>query len=738
MKSRSLLAAAVWAVIFLTLTAKAVPPTPDLIQKDLAQVPPSDPAVTNVPEIVAAMKGVHPRLLFTAAEIAALKARIPTDPVLQKAYDGTTQWAKMSFVPTGPNPIIVQDDQSALVKAFSQAPALAYSYALDKDPAIKQKIVATLTDMLNAPFWGNNNELDNSMGTACNMFLVALLYDTVYNELDPDLRGKLAQKIFTHARRMYYLGHKQLAVNYVKYWQFDPQPNHRWYRDMGLAACVLAVADEPGIDSGYMLQSLKDEMDFVMKWYPPDGDCHEGAGYQNFGYTPIVSACEMMDRVLGTTYLQDSGLKNAWWQQIYYWVPGRLSDISWGDDQNGLAAFYSQNDDTFFLGPHLSRDQDAQAALLMRLDKTVAYLAAKGKPTVMPWTMLAYYDPTVGQGDYHNLALYKLFPDIGAASMRDSWADDAVVFTFKCGPYGGYKLNAYRNSTLDAQGNPHAVNVAHDDPDANEFALAVGNGFAFHPGVYTESSDPKVVKLTQEHSTITVDGKGQVGEGYGFTQPVGHYDMTQLSYLTGWKTDDKGHIIVEGEAGNAYRDCTGPELKVKQTLPDPVLKTYRRTAIWLPKEYILILDNIQANGPHTIVWRGTAPQSQVANGQGIATTETGTPVAFQTVSDHTFDSKSVPMTLFGRFGNVPVQQIQYTLSTDAVKFATVLDPWKTNPQVKISSNGGATTVTVHTAGFDDTWTWNDPKDATTPSSIGGSRGGAPLISLTDADKAPKE
>jgi len=742
MKTLSLRSAAVLAIVLSTMPVMAAPATPDTIQKDLALVPATDPSASNAPQLLDAIKGVHPRLLFTTQEIAALKAAIPSDPVLQKGYQGTTQWAKMALVPTGPNPLIVQDDQSALVKGLAQAPAMAYAYALDKDPAIKKKIVDTLTDMLNAPYWANVPELDTSMGAGCNMFVVALLYDAVYNDLDPALRAKLTQKIFTHARRMYYLGNKQLAVNVIKYWQQDPQNNHRWYQgDMGLAACVLVVADEQGIDAGYMLQSLKAEMDFVMKWYPPDGDCHEGAGYQNFGYTPIVAACEMMDRNLGTTYLKDSGLKNAWSQQIYYWVPGRQSDISWGDDQNGVATYYSPNDDTFFFGPHLSRDKEAQAALLMHMDKSLAYLTTKGngKTPLLPWTLLAFYDPTVGQGDYHNLSLYKLFPDIGAASMRDSWEDNAVVFTFKCGPYGGYKLNEYRNSTPDAQGNPHPVNVAHDDPDANEFAMAVGNGFAFHPGVYTESTDPKVVKLSQEHSTITVDGKGQVGEGFGFTQPVGHADMTKFSYLTGWKSDDKGHIIIEGEAGPAYRGQTGPELKAAgNKLADPVLKMYRRTAIWMPKEYILILDNIQANGAHAIMWHGTTPISQVTNGQGIATTETGQQVGFQTVSDHSFDSKSVPMTLFGRFGNVQVQQIQYTLSTDAVRFATVLDPWKTTPQVKISSSGGTTTVNIHGAHFDDTWTWQDPKDATTPSSINGTRGGAALISLTDADTAPKE
>jgi hypothetical protein len=730
---KSLLVSAVAALGVSFTPVFAAPPEPPplsaaLVKANLDRIPATDPAVTNPPQLVDAMKGTHPRLLFTTAEIAALKAAIATDPVLQRAYDGNRQWANISLVPSGPRPLIVSNDTSALVKSYSQAPSMAYAYALDHDPAMKKKIVDTLTEMLNLPFWDDGEELDSNMGCACNMMMVSLLYDTVYHDLDPDLRAKLAANIFLHARHMYYLGHK--------YWQQDPQPNHRWYRDMGLAACVLVTCDEKNIDAGYLLQALKDEMDFVIKWYPPDGDCHEGTGYQDFGYTAIATACEMMDRNLGTDYLQKSGLKNAWAQQLYYWVPGRKSDISWGDDQNSISTYVDHNAFSFFLGPHLSKDKTAQAALLMKVNKLAP--SDGPKPAILPWTMLAFYDPTVGQADYKTLQLYRLFPDIGAASMRDSWDDDAVVFTFKCGPYGGYKLNEYRNTTLQ-DGKPHAVNVAHDDPDANEFAMAVGNGFAFHPGVYTESTDPKVVKLSQEHSTITVDDKGQVGEGFGFSQPVEFEDMTQFSYLTGWKTDDKGHVIIEGEAGPAYRGQTGPDLKkANNKLADPVLKTYRRTAIWMPKEYVLLLDNIVANGAHKITWRGTAPKSEVADGKGTVTTETGTPVAFQTVADKSFDSSANDMILKGRFGDVPVQQLQYTLSTDAVKFATVLDPWKTNPVVKMTESGGVATVEVTGSGYDDTWTWNEAKDATTPSVIDGKRAGAPLVSLTEADKAPRE
>ena len=723
MKLISIFAGASLAIAF--STAHAAPVTPEVLKKNLDKIPATDPAATNVPQLVSSVKGVHPRLLFTAQDIDALKKKIPTDPMLQKAYEGTVAWAKISLVPSGPKPPIVTSDEPALVKSYSQAPAMAYAYALDHDPAIKKKIIDTLTEMLEQPYWAEVAELDSSMGAACNMFMVALLYDAVYNDLDPAFRSQMAEKILLHARRMYHLGHKELSIMPYRYWTVDPQPNHRWYRDMGLAACVLAVADEKDLKTGYLLQSLKEEMDFVIKWYPPDGDCHEGAGYQAFGYTAIAAACEMMDRNLGTDYLKKSGLKNAWAQQIYYWVPGRLSNISWGDDQNGAGASYGHNDASFFLGPRLSRDKQAQAALLMRLNKTSLPDKA-GRPPILPWTMLAFYDPTVGQGDYKALPPYRLFPDIGSASMRDSWENDAVVFTFKCGPTGGYKLNEYRMATPE-KGLPHGVNVAHDDPDANEFALAVGNGFAFHPGVYSTT------RKTSEHNTLTVDDIGQIGEFPWWTPPLNGADWRQFSYLTGWKADDKGHVIIEGESGSAYRG----KLEKQEKLPEPLLKTYRRTAIWMPKDYILVLDNIVANGMHTIKWHANAPKSQITGSTGTVTTETGTQVGFQVLSNREFQgSVDDKVVLLGRFGNLPVQQLQYTVKSDAVKLATLLDPWKTNPQMKLTENAGVVTLTVHSATYDDTWTWKAAKDLTTPSQISGQRGTASLISLTEADKAP--
>ncbi len=54
----------------------------------------------------------------------------------------------------------------------------------------------------------------------------------------------------------------------------------------------------------------------------------------------------------------------------------------------------------------------------------------------------------------------------------------------------------------------------------------------------------------------------------------------------------------------------------------------------------------------------------------------------------------------------------------------------------MSSLNGLVTLTVQSGTSTDIWTWQDPRDATTPSEIHGKRGGLPLVALAAIDKAP--
>ncbi|HSI83891.1 MAG TPA: hypothetical protein VK970_08905 [Candidatus Methylacidiphilales bacterium] len=682
-------------------------------QGNLSRIPAKDPEVKGAPALLPSVTGKHPRLLFTAEEIEQLKKATQSDPLLKEVYEATAASAKRAR-PGKERPLpIFLTDTPALAQSNGSTVSMAYAYAINKDPDTLANIKEWLKVMLEQEYWADTLELDSSMGAACNMLLAGALFDAAYNELEPELRSKFAAKLLIHARRLHYLGHKKLALISNKYWQQDPQPNHRWYRARGLAACVLSISDEPGLDTAYLRQELKNEMDFLIKWYPHDGDCHEGAGYQVFGFRSLADAAGMMDRCLGTSYLKAPGFSNAWAQQLYYWLPGRGSNMGFGDDMNSSRPF-GYDDAAFFISPHLSRDKNVQAALMRRY-KMMA-VRKDGRPYVAPWSLMAYYDPTVGEGDYKALPLHRLFADLGAATMRDSWEADTVMFAFKCGPYGGFGLNHYRQ-TFNADGKPQYINVAHDDPDANSFALGKGADFFFHPGFYSFR------KLTSLNNTLIVNGKGQRNEGSDYTQPVANVDMRALSYLTGWKPGANGRVIIEGETGASYTGLT----------------RFRRSAVWMPGEYLLLLDDVRAGEQQNITWLAAAERAKFVNpeeGLCYSYTKSGARMDFQILANKPLDGAIDYCFMDGRFGSALIHQFQFTAKADTVKYACLIDPWQKKPRLTFTEAGDVMTLTVKSESFTDTWTWTPAKDDKTPSMLECKRAGVTLISLTDKDKAP--
>jgi hypothetical protein len=452
-------------------------------------------------------------------------------------------------------------------------------------------------------------------------------------------------------------------------------------------------------------------MELIAKWLPEDGSSHEGAGYQAFGFLRLALAMRIMDRVFGTDYQKSPALRHAWEQQVYWAAPGRSGDISFGDDSNDDGGGYNWDDAGFFIGPLLSRDADAQAALTARME--VRRRRAK-KPDLLPWDLLTFYDPTLAGGDAARLPTQHLLPDLGAVSMRDAWTPEAVALTFKCGPYGGERLNAYamRGGTWTY------VNVAHDDPDANGFALGMAGDLVIHPGSYS------MPKWTEGTSTILVDGKGQVNEGSGYTQPVKNTDMRTLSYLTAWKVGDHGRCIVEGEAAKAYAGA---------------LQRYRRTALYLPGDYILILDDIVADQPHAITWLGITGTGRILDGSAgtaVATGVEGKVVPLQVRADVPLASAVRPYVMKARWGDVKVDQIRFTANGAAMHIACVLDPWARHAAVTVAKSDGGATVTVALDGHSDAWTWTDAAGDHAPSGLAGRRDGKDLLALTAADRVP--
>jgi len=167
----------------------------------------------------------------------------------------------------------------------------------------------------------------------------------VVPEKDPPAERKVQlveavrRKLLRHARAMYHGGHLMKNRSATQYWQQDPQNNHRWHRDAGLALCALAASSGKA-EEEWILEKTLEELKFVHDWLPADGTSHEGPGYHVFGGNHLTLAMHAADRCLGTKYLQHPFFRGAPLFRIHTLTPGLKGSFCFGDG-GGLGGYHN-------------------------------------------------------------------------------------------------------------------------------------------------------------------------------------------------------------------------------------------------------------------------------------------------------------------------------------------------------------------------------------------------------------
>ena len=126
-------------------------------------------------------------------------------------------------------------------------------------------------------------------------------------------------------------------------------------------------------------------------------------------------------------------------------------------------------------------------------------MADDGVGVARAWLALVWYPKSLAAGSIANIPTRDFFADLGLQFVRESWDAGGVGAMFKCGPFGGYKLNEYRHR----EGMKY-VNVAHDDPDANSFLLFADGEMVAKTDGYSKH------KKSANHNTILINCTGQV------------------------------------------------------------------------------------------------------------------------------------------------------------------------------------------------------------------------------------
>ena len=736
MKPVMMAALIVFGLTATAMTASAQAGSSILPARDPA---PEGPAVAFLPQVA----GKHPRLLIAAERVPGIVSFFNSDA--GKLYrDQITAYVPGCTVPADRRTSAAWGQQYGLFRL----PTVALHYVLTKDKASFDKSVAYLKWLAGQADWtrggdqavedtpeayakvletmkqlGPQGERNSDTTASFTMVGAALTFDWLYNDLDPAFREQFRKILWQHARAMYHGGH--LAKNPGGgYWRGVPAYNHRWFRDWGMTLAALAAA-EGKPEEQWLLGKIRDELQFMADWLPSDGSQHEGPAYGSSAGA-LGMTFQASDECLGTKHLEHPFFKSVGSYAMQMSAPGLQEAIYFADCGTRALSIHP-----FFLK---TAADNRQADVLDGIRQATRINANRWGVRDYAWFSLLCDTPAVTGGSYAKLPTAAFLPDLGIGVMRDSWKDDAVAARFKCGPPGGYKLNAWREMRRATTGTLPYINVAHDHPDANSFVilgrgqyLAETDRYPLNPG-----------KLSTGHNTILINGYGQVPQGRPdgdeWWQP-GSGDMTNMGRITAWK--DAGDVVViEGEASGSY--LAGPERRSGKNRP--ALERFRRTFIWVKGGYLLVLDDIRAPQPVDITWLVQGGRLETLDeAQGRYRLSKGEASCdFQLVADAPFTAKMGVSTANDHNRLLNWQQLQATAQAATLRWAAVFDPWGRKDLKVVLAPAGKdkATVTVTGAGISDTWQWQAATGAFESSGLRGARPGGFDVTVDAKSAAP--
>ena len=231
----------------------------------------------------------HPRLFWSAADQAALPARLAADPALAAAETQVLRDAETHLA----DPIPVRELAGQRLLGVSQAcmkrlVLSAYAWRRTADPRYLSRVRADLTAVLGFSDWNPKHFLD----VAVLAHGVAVAYDWCYDALPVEERAAIRAGLLT----------KAIAPSRGRPWWLRVEHNWNQVCHGGLSLAALAMAEDTPTESAWVLGRAIDCLPKVMATYGPDGAYAEGPSYWAFGTTYNVLLLDGLTTSLGTDF----------------------------------------------------------------------------------------------------------------------------------------------------------------------------------------------------------------------------------------------------------------------------------------------------------------------------------------------------------------------------------------------------------------------------------------------------
>jgi len=531
-----------------------------------------------VPASLERMRGVHPRMYFTAADIPDLKRRIATT---HKALFDEFIAQTDGILKRDPPNYMDEDGWSNIEQLYMRGvgnnmPYLALAWVLTGERKYLEGAKKWALAACGYPTWGLHEFANVDLSTGHQLFGLSMVYDWCWHDLDPETRRTIRETMAEKASHLFDVAAKGVIVKDPEAYAKHPWPewdeawlqNHLWINSCGLGVAGIALFDE--VDGAIRWPAFTlDRYRRTWSVLGGDGASHEGPGYWSYGVDWMLKFMYLSRQLLDADLYGHPWFRETWKYRVYMGLPRNSWEYSNTTVDVGDSRRYDWYGPDYMLRALAAEFREGHAQWLAdELD------AADVEHPIDRWLNILWYDPAVKPIPQNDLPTMYRFPDIDIASMRSDWSGDESFVFFKCGPYLGH--TAIRTMTYC----PSSAHHVH--PDTNNFMV-------FACGEWQIIDDGYRAKWTEYHNSLLVDGRGQLGGAHPIFNGVEpHAVEARPRIVRAVSTPELDHLT--GDGTEAYAKETG-------------LERFHRHLLFMKPDVLIVLDDIALKRPKELELR---------------------------------------------------------------------------------------------------------------------------------------
>ena len=494
--------------------------------------------------------GVHPRVYFTAAELAALKVKVHgMDKV---------EWAKVLTniralkVPAPPPPAELRRAQNEVAMGIIEA---AFAYKMEGDPKYLEAAKKYMDAAVSYDVWGYSfNKPNTDLAAGHLLYGLGLGYDLLYSDLTAAERDKYRAKIALQGHLMYEMW-KTKPGRTISYSQ-----NHTFIPMAGLGIAAYAVYGEVP-EAAEWAKVSRAIFDRVLATYSHDGYYYEGYEYWIFSTPWLIHYMDAQKHVTGEDLFNVPGMRKMHLYAAHALLPGGDESFDFGDVYDGPITRAKRGEDyeRSHPGGHYLTNYNLLYDLAKEFhDPEIQGVADWMKNTLHQenaeeWWSVVWRDERLASTPIAKLPTMYRFTDVDVVFWRSDWSANAAAVAFKCGPPEGHETTELIKKYPDWH-----LEDGHVHPDVNSFILYAKGAYLTGDSGY--AGTPKTI----EHNTLLVDGHGQGAEGTHDVWGGITYEQLNTARLVSVTMDVKGFEFT-GEGAGVYVASLGLE-KFQRTL----------------------------------------------------------------------------------------------------------------------------------------------------------------------------